>query len=318
VADEQERIRQLEMELVMARARQAQPPDFPPRGRPASPQDGEVQLGTGSPQSYVQPSHGVIPPWALKQPPTPGMPPAQMRAGAGVPITELAVPKPNRMTRDEAAAGFQALDEAMQQPPPVGPLPPPVVPDTPDRDKDREVRDALQDDEMDRLLQQEVQAELEAIFGTGREGRERREKYKEWVETNAESLNWETLILHGEARQRVRINDRITVTFRSLTPGDTQDILEMLYQATGSPMYLQDRLGFMQLAASLYSYEDPKTQMVLPAFRSNGQFVKEGFLKRLDFILERPLRFISLIQLNGKWFDDRVRKLSLPEVLGNG
>jgi hypothetical protein len=257
------------------------------------------------------------------------MPDAQLRAGQGVPITELTMPQSQRMTRAQAQAGFATLHEAMTNPPPQTTTlheAEPAIPASTGSagstgpELDRKVQEALDDEHVDRLLQAEIQVEQEVVFGTGAEGRKKQEQYKKWVEEQAEKLDWETLLLHNEARQRVRINDHVTVVFRSLSGGDSQGFLELLNDAKGSPLYLQDRMSFMQLAGGLYSYHSPGLNKVLPPYRDpkTRQFMRDPFLERLNFVLDLPLRLISLLQLNVRWFDQRVRDLSLPQVLGNG
>lgn len=141
-------------------------------------------------------------------------------------------------------------------------------------------------------------------------------KRRDAVEARCEDMNLDDLLELDEVQQDVPIiPDKLVVKYRSLSQDDHQDWLRECGPPTDDP-YEKELRAVKRLAMSVVSINGAQ----LPPFRDGkGVFSGELLTERAKEIQRRPTMLVTFIDMNRRWFDDRIDKLlDDPEVSKNG
>lgn len=298
--------------------RQAPAPQqpYPQQGHVIQPnmhQPGMVYQPPGYPQQMPPGQQPMMPgqmvPQQLQPQPGQGMPMQQfMQQGqqAAGPQGQLP-PRPPQATQGD----LRALNDAIQREserqaavPPEGEEPIEVGPASPEPERPEETK------EDENLFLGSMDAEMDAAIDKFNNSRRRKR-----IEKKLEDMVVESMVEHGELRQKVPISAGITVEFRTTRGDENQAILHELGKLDGSELYLRERLALMNLAAGLRMVG---TELMPNHFDDNDEFDSERFEKKLKRVLRFPVQVLADMRVNYYWFDDRVRNVMIADELGNG
>jgi hypothetical protein len=143
-------------------------------------------------------------------------------------------------------------------------------------------------------------------------------KRKEEIESRCLPMDFEDLLMKDEVHQVVPIiPTKFVPVFRSMRPEDSLFIKQYLAKDQAvSDTYAMEKLLLCQLACALVSLNGKD----LPDYRSGpDQSPDENLFKaKLRILTRKSAYIIADLCLNYEWFDMRVRRLIVPEKLGNG
>lgn len=176
--------------------------------------------------------------------------------------------------------------------------------------------------EEEKKLDEEKKEELLEMFDiAGMNEAERilnNKKRRTEIESRCEPMDFEDLLMKDEVQQAIPIiPDRFVIVLRSLRPEDSLFMKQFLSKETNSSdTYAMERLMLCQLTCSLVSINGKD----LPDYRKGPDLTPDEalFLAKLKLLTKKSAYIIADMSLNYSWFDMRVRKLIVPEKLGNG
>ncbi len=216
-------------------------------------------------------------------------------------------PRPPQATQGD----LRALNDAIQREserqaavPPEGEEPIEVGPASPEPERPEETK------EDENLFLGSMDAEMDAAIDKFNNSRRRKR-----IEKKLEDMVVESMVEHGELRQKVPISAGIVVEFRTTRGDENQAILHELGKIDGSELYLRERLALMNLAAGLRMVG---TELMPQHFDDNDEFDSERFEKKFKRVLRFPVQVLADMRVNYYWFDDRVRNVMIADELGNG
>jgi len=131
---------------------------------------------------------------------------------------------------------------------------------------------------------------------------ERREK----IENTLEPLNIADLIVHGECRQDVPINDNVTYTFRTVTGKEDLAVKRMMFGEKGGDRYLMDKYTLMQLTLAFVGLNGDELPTHLD---KDGGVDQEKFNDKFERVLRFPMQLLADCGIQYMWFHDRVKAL---------
>lgn len=291
--------------------------------QPPPPQGHVIQPNMQQPGMVYQPP-GYPPPQGYPQQPIPGQPvPQQFQQpspGRGVPMQQFvqqgqAALGPNGQMPPRPAQAVQgdlrALNEAVQREaekraatPPEDAAPIEVGVTASEQEGDGEEK------EDENLFLGSMDAEMDAAIDKFNNSRRRKR-----IEAKLKPMMVESMVEHGELRQKVRISAGIVVEFRTTRGDENQAILHELGTVDGSELFLRERLALMNLAAGLRMVG---SELMPPHFDANDEFDSDLFEKKLKRVLRFPIQILADMRVNYFWFDDRVRNVMIADELGNG
>lgn len=167
--------------------------------------------------------------------------------------------------------------------------------------------------------------ELAAVLRALREDPINNERERLAVAARVKPIDLSEGLLTGEFTQVVPvIPDRLTVTFRTLSGVEHQELRLKLHRAIDANPELErvngELLGIYQTVASLKKFGDTTYASHLQR-EVNGtvKFLESEFDKKVGLFMAMPLQLIGLLGTHGSWFDGRVRELfTSTEALKNG
>jgi len=145
------------------------------------------------------------------------------------------------------------------------------------------------------------------------------DKQKEAIEKRLKPLNVEDLILHNRIEQKVPIVSGFEVTYQSMTGEEDlalkRLIMEESESVTVSDRYLLDKYSIMSVTIGIARINGkPLGEHIGP----NGSFSDELFWKKFKRVQKLPTHMLASLGANHFWFECRVRKLFVAEIVGNG
>jgi hypothetical protein len=137
------------------------------------------------------------------------------------------------------------------------------------------------------------------------------------IEKGLSPLDITDLILHGECRQDVPINDRVTYSFRTVTGKEDLAVKRMMFGEKGGDRYLMDKYTLMQLTLAFVGLNGEELPTHLD---KDGEVDKAKFDDKFDKVLRFPLQLLADCGIQYMWFHDRVKSLfdDSDEELKNG
>ena len=143
---------------------------------------------------------------------------------------------------------------------------------------------------------------------------------KKLIEGRLEELDLTDLIMRGRISQVVPIvPGKLAYTFRSMDTGDDMAIKRIIASETNtvaSPgRYYLDRFSLMTMVAGLTHVNG---QPLPEHLDGDGKWSDAQFMKKLDWMMVRPLHMTASVGVNHGWFEMRVRKLFVAEKVKNG
>lgn len=143
-------------------------------------------------------------------------------------------------------------------------------------------------------------------------------KRREEIESRCQPMNFEDLLMKDEVVQAVPIiPGKFIPVFRSMRPEDSLFIKQYLAKdAAVSDTYAMEKLLLCQLTCALSSLNGKD----LPDYRKGPDLAPDDdlFKQKLKLITRKSAYIVADLSLNYTWFDIRVRRLIVPEKLGNG
>jgi hypothetical protein len=143
-------------------------------------------------------------------------------------------------------------------------------------------------------------------------------KRRDEIEARCQPMDFEDLLMKDEVTQAVPIiPGKFIPVFRSMRPEDSLFIKQYLAKdSVVSDTYSMEKLVLCQLACALVSLNGKD----LPDYRKGQDQSpdEELFKAKLKILTRKSAYIIADLCLNYQWFDIRVRKLIVPEKLGNG
>ncbi len=143
-------------------------------------------------------------------------------------------------------------------------------------------------------------------------------KRREDIESRCEPMDFEDLLMKDEVSQAVPIMPgKFVVVFRSMRPEDSLFIKQFLAkEPSPSDTYSFEKLLLCQLVCTVVSINGKE----LPDYRTGPDLTPDDklFQIKLKMLTRKSAYIVADLSLNYTWFDIRVRKLIVPEKLGNG
>lgn len=142
------------------------------------------------------------------------------------------------------------------------------------------------------------------------------------VEEKLEDIDLTAGISKGQFTQVVPITDKLSVTYRSVTPEEDKRIRVILFNMTAEEPrfeYMADDLyGLMLIVASVHRINSTEMPAHMIGTTHSEVFSEDIFMKKFDLFSRYPQPMIHALGVHGSWFDQRVRKLFTPASLKNG
>lgn len=141
-------------------------------------------------------------------------------------------------------------------------------------------------------------------------------KRREDIEKRVIPMSIQDLFTKDEVRQNIPvIPEKFEVILRSVTPEENLAVKQfMAKDGSGSDSYAVEKLGLCQLACALVSING----VDFVDHRKDNIFNEDCFRLKLKQLLKKPGILVNDLSLQYVWFDIRVRKLLVPDSLGNG
>lgn len=146
------------------------------------------------------------------------------------------------------------------------------------------------------------------------------EEQRKIIESRLKPMTIDELIMTLTVTQDVPIiPGKLIATFKH-PPGDVDlAIKRMIMNETKSlevsERYFLDKFALMALCANLHAINNKP----FPDYRDDsGEINEEMFYKRLNRMLRLPMYMLASLGINAQWFDARVKKLFVADVVGNG
>lgn len=240
--------------------------------------------------------------------------PAHIAPGQGVPLQQFAQsagqPQQSNLSPDQFKEGLTALADAQKREADR------QAAEVPQAQTEPQEADTAQeeDDDDDSPLLQSMDEDLASALDRFNNGPRRRK-----IESKLDKMNAEDLVSLGEIRQEVPISAGVKVVFRTTSGIEHDGMLDELGHVaattSGSELFLRERLANYNLTLSLHQIGSTKLTSHLD---KDGEFSVEGFRKKFNEVMRRPLLLIADMRVNCYWFDERVRSIMVAEELGNG
>lgn len=146
---------------------------------------------------------------------------------------------------------------------------------------------------------------------------------KDAVAKRVNPIDFEMGITTGEFTQEVKINDHLSVVYRTISPEETRHIRVMIFDAVLEDTRIEgmagEIFGLMQVVASIVQINTNK----LPSHMKGGdiyssEFDEETFRKKYKMFSRYPAPMIHALGTHGFWFDQRVREQFTMASIKNG
>lgn len=140
---------------------------------------------------------------------------------------------------------------------------------------------------------------------------------KEKIEKGLAKLDITDLIIHGECRQDVPINDNVVYTFRTVTGKEDLAVKRMMFGEKGGDRYLMDKYTLMQLTLAFVGLNGEELPTHLD---KDGDVDDEKFKDKFGKVLRFPMQLLADCGIQYMWFHERVKSLfdDSDEELKNG
>ena len=140
-------------------------------------------------------------------------------------------------------------------------------------------------------------------------------KMRRFVEAKLSDLDFSELVRSGKVQQKVPVCPGLNVVYQGISARDELFITEQAYRASSSGGVTFGKIyTLMELAIGVVTINNQ-------AFSDFGSIDKpdlEKFERRWKTISEYDTGLLEPIHCNLRWFQDRVRGLSVPKQLKNG
>ena len=140
------------------------------------------------------------------------------------------------------------------------------------------------------------------------------------IEAQLKPLSIDDMLMRDFVTQRVPIiKGKFEVEFKSLNVDEDLALKRILMEESNSievtERYLLDKFAIMAVCAGVHSINSNPLPTHLT---SEGEFDRDLFWKKFDFIRKRPLHMIASLGAHHTWFQMRVRKLFVVDTVKNG
>ncbi len=140
------------------------------------------------------------------------------------------------------------------------------------------------------------------------------------IEARLKPLSIDELIMNNRIEQDVMIiPGKLWYTFQSMGGDDDQAIKRLIMLESKSvevsDRYLLDKYSFMSITVGLKAINGKPFGAIYDA---TGNFSDDLFWSKFNRILKLPMQMLASIGVNLFWFEARVRKLFVVDLVGNG